>query len=63
MKCFFLEIFKQPAEGENPMISLVTANLKDLQPTTIIAAQYELFRSEGEMLEDNFKKAGGRHKA
>ena len=37
---------------------MVTANLKGLPPTTIVAAQYDPLRSEGEMLADNFKKAG-----
>lgn len=58
MKWFFEKYLNSPADGKNPMISLVTANLKGLPPTTIIAAQYDPLRSEGEMLEDNFKKAG-----
>ncbi len=58
MKWFFEKYLNSPAEGKNPMISLVTANLKGLPPTTIIAAQYDPLRSEGEMLADNFKKAG-----
>jgi len=58
MKWFFEKYLNSPAEGKNPMISLVTANLKGLPPTTILSAQYDPLRSEGEMLEDNFKKAG-----
>jgi len=58
MKWFFEKYLNSPAEGKNPMISLVTANLKGLPPTTIIAAQYDPLRSEGEMLSDNLKKAG-----
>lgn len=58
MKWFFDKYLRSPADGRNPMISLVTANLKGLPPTTIIAAQYDPLRSEGEMLADNLKKAG-----
>ena len=58
MKWFFEKYLKSAADGKNPMISLVNANLKDLPPTTIIAAQYDPLRSEGEMLSDNLKKAG-----
>jgi len=58
MKWFFDKYLNSPADGTNPMISLVSANLKGLPPTTIIAAQYDPLRSEGELLADNFKKAG-----
>ncbi len=58
MKWFFEKYLGSPAEGKNPLISLVTANLKGLPPTTIVAAQYDPLRSEGEMLAENFKKAG-----
>ena len=58
MKWFFDKYLNSPADGKNPMITLVTANLKGLPPTTIISAQYDPLRSEGEMLADNFKKAG-----
>jgi len=54
----FEKYLNNPSEGKNPMISLVNANLKGLPPTTIIAAQYDPLRSEGEMLSDNLKKAG-----
>lgn len=57
MKWFFEKYLKSPADGKSPMISLVTANLKGLPATTIIAAEYDPLRSEGEMLSDNLKKA------
>ena len=57
MKWFFEKYLNSPADGKSPMISLVSANLKGLPPTTIIAAQYDPLRSEGEMLSDNLKKA------
>lgn len=58
MKWFFDKYLKNSGEGKNAMISLVTANLKGLPATTIIAAQYDPLRSEGEILSDNLKKAG-----
>ncbi|MEO7801436.1 MAG: alpha/beta hydrolase [Ginsengibacter sp.] len=57
MKWFFQKYLNSPADGKKPMISLVSANLKGLPTTTIIAAQYDPLRSEGEMLADNLKKA------
>jgi len=58
MKWFFEKYLNNSAEGRNPLISLVNANLKGLPPTTIISAQYDPLRSEGELLADNLKKAG-----
>jgi acetyl esterase len=58
MKWFFDKYLKSSADGKSPMISLVTANLKSLPPTTVIAAQYDPLTSEGETLADNLKKAG-----
>ena len=58
MKWFFDKYLNSPAECKNPMISLVTANLKGLPRTTIVSAQYDPLRSEGETLADNLQKAG-----
>ena len=58
MKWFFQNYLNSPADGKSPMISLVNANLKGLPATTIIAAQYDPLKSEGEMLRDNLTKAG-----
>jgi acetyl esterase len=58
MKWFFDKYLNSPADGKNPMISLVSANLKGLPPTTIIAAQYDPLRSEGETLAQNLRSAG-----
>ena len=58
MKWFFDKYLNSPAEGKNPMVSLVTANLKGLPRTTIVSAQYDPLRSEGETLADNLQKAG-----
>lgn len=58
MKWFFKNYLNSAADGMNPMISLTKADLKGLPATTIISAQYDPLRSEGELLRDNFKKAG-----
>ena len=58
MKWFFEKYLKNSTDGKNPLISLVTGNLKGLSPTTIISAQYDPLRSEGETLAENLKKAG-----
>lgn len=58
MKWFFANYLRNTADGANAMISLVSANLKGLPPTSIIAAEYDPLRTEGEMLADNLKKAG-----
>lgn len=58
MKWFFTNYLNSPSDGNNPMISLVKADLKNLPATTIIAAEYDPLRSEGETLSNNFKKAG-----
>lgn len=58
MKWFFEKYLNNSADGKNPLISLVTANLKGLPPTTILSAQYDPLRSEGETLANNLKKAG-----
>ena len=58
MKWFFDKYLKSAADGKNPMISLVNANLKGLPPTTIIGAQYDPLRTEGKTLADNLEKAG-----
>ncbi|MEP6617244.1 MAG: alpha/beta hydrolase [Ginsengibacter sp.] len=58
MKWFFEKYLNSPADGKNPLISLVNANLKGLPSTTIVGAEFDPLRSEGEMLSDNLKKAG-----
>ena len=46
------------AAAKDPRISLVNANLKDLPPTTIIAAEIDLLQTEGKLLADKLKDAG-----
>ncbi len=58
MSWFFGKYLNSAKDGKNPMISLVTANLKKLPATTIITAQYDPLQSEGQMLADKLKEAG-----
>lgn len=58
MKWFFEKYLTNARQGKSPMIALVNADLKNMPPTTIIAAEYDPLRSEGEMLAANLKKAG-----
>ncbi len=58
MGWFFKNYLRTPADGKDPRINLVGANLKGLPPTTIIAAEYDPLLSEGKMLADNLQKAG-----
>jgi acetyl esterase/lipase len=58
MKWFFKNYLNNPADGKNPIISTVNANLKGMPPTTIIGAEYDPLRSEGQLLADNMKAAG-----
>ncbi|MEO7264373.1 MAG: alpha/beta hydrolase [Ferruginibacter sp.] len=58
MKWFFEKYLTGEKDGKNPWIDLVHANLKGMPSTTIIGAQYDPLRSEGQTLADNFKKAG-----
>lgn len=58
MAWFFDKYLRTPADGKNPMISLVNANLKGMPPTTIITASLDPLMSDGEMLADKLKAAG-----
>lgn len=49
---------KTPADQMDPRINLVAANLRNLPPTTIINAQIDPLRSDGETLAAAMKKAG-----
>ncbi|MBJ6118136.1 alpha/beta hydrolase [Pontibacter sp. BT310] len=58
MAWFFDKYLKSPADGKNPMISLVQANLKGMPPTTIITAEIDPLMSEGKTLADKLKADG-----
>lgn len=58
MKWFFEKYLRTPADGKNPLISLVNANLKGLPPATVITDGIDPLMSEGAMLADKLKAAG-----
>jgi len=55
---FVKHYFTTPEEAKDPRISLVAANLAGLPPTTIINAQIDPLRSDGEELADKLRAAG-----
>lgn len=58
MTWFFNNFIKSPADLTDPRINLVGGNLASLPPTTIINAQIDPLRSDGEMLASKMKAAG-----
>lgn len=46
------------AEADDPLISLVNANLENLPPTTVIAAEIDPLQSEGKQLTEKLEQAG-----
>lgn len=58
MQWFTKHYLNDIAEAKDPRISLVSANLKSLSPTTIITAGIDPLQSDGMMLEDKLKAAG-----
>lgn len=56
---FTKNYFNTPADGNNPLISLTDmADLRNLPPATIIAAQIDPLQTEGKQLADRFLAAG-----
>jgi len=58
MAWFFEKYLPNKSVGQNPLISLVNANLKGLPPTTIITAEIDPLQSEGQLLAEKLKAAG-----
>lgn len=58
MGWFFTNTINSPADKQDPRLNLVSANLKGLPPTTIINAEIDPLRSDGEMLAEKLKAAG-----
>jgi acetyl esterase/lipase len=58
MEWFFEQYLGSPADGKNPLIDLVHADVQGLPATTVIAAQIDPLRSEGKDLADRLKDAG-----
>lgn len=57
MQWFFDKYLRNAADAKNPLISLVNADLRGLPPTTIINAEIDPLRSDGEELRDRMRKA------
>jgi acetyl esterase/lipase len=60
LKWFGYYYSRTPADMMDPRINLVKANLRGLPPTTIINAQIDPLRSDGETLADALRAAGDR---
>ena len=58
MEWFFKHYLRAPEDSRDQRINLVAATLTGLPPTTIVTAQIDPLRSEGEMLAHHLKKAG-----
>jgi acetyl esterase len=58
MQWFFNQYLRSPADAEHPLISLVRADLRGLPPTTIITAEIDPLRSDGERLAQALREAG-----
>ncbi len=58
MSWFFENYLRGPQDRQDPRVNLVAADLRGLPPTTIINAQIDPLRSEGEMLADRLRSAG-----
>ncbi len=58
MTWFFEKYTRTPADAQNPRLNLMLANLQGLPPTTIVTAQFDPLRSDGDMLADRLKAAG-----
>lgn len=58
MSWFFENYLNGPGDRSNPRVNLVAANLAGLPPTTIINAQIDPLRSDGEKLAERLKSAG-----
>ena len=58
MEWFFEQYFSDPSDAESPLISLVNADLSGLPSTTIINAEIDPLRAEGEELAQRMADAG-----
>ena len=59
MQWFFSYYLRRPADGANPYVSpLRAANLRGLPPATVITAQIDPLRSEGEAYANRLREAG-----
>ena len=59
MSWFFKNYLNGPQDYQDPRVNLVAADLKGLPAVTIINAQIDPLRTDGEMLADKIRAAGG----
>ena len=57
---FVKHVFAKEDDAKSPRVDLVNANLKGLPPVTIINAQIDPLRSDGQLIDAALKKAGVR---
>ncbi|WP_375458061.1 alpha/beta hydrolase [uncultured Enterovirga sp.] len=55
---FFSHVLRNDADKQDPRLNLVAANLKGLPPVTVINAEIDPLRSDGDMLVETLKAAG-----
>jgi acetyl esterase len=58
MQWFFQHYLRAPGDARDPRISLVRADLRGMPPTTIILAEIDPLRSDGEELGARLREAG-----
>lgn len=58
MSWFFQNYLDGPQDRDDPRLNLVAADLRGLPPTTIINAQIDPLRSDGELLAERLRAAG-----
>lgn len=58
MAWFFDKVLNNAGDQQDPRLNLVAADLKNLPPITIINAEIDPLRSDGDMLADKLKAAG-----
>ncbi len=58
MSWFFTQYLRTPADAQDARLNIVDANLSGLPPTTIIAAESDPLRTEGETLTSKLRAAG-----
>ena len=58
MEWFFAQYLRTPADGLSPVISIDRADLSGLPPATIVNAELDPLRTEGELLEQRLRDSG-----